>query len=212
MVNALKDPWYKALQKSKLLVLHGREISLGQVDTADPLIPSQKSAAGGSVPPLDEVWVPSPSEPVGVKAEKVLEVTHGAALFQSLMTIENLHGPVFQFCVSEPRGVHVPHWQRPRHRCYPDGRSRKVGGSGDSPVPILSSPHPLSGAACWGCAFLFSWWLLEQSSVGWNIAACRTEMVSSFSLALLILLYVSWQLGRRWFFLVKHSILLAFCR
>lgn len=117
--------------------------------------------------------------------------TPAAAAFSSpTVNAESL----FRFCFSEPRRLHVPHRQRPRHRCHPDGRPCQVGGSG---VTWRTPGVPACLAWLWGTrvgAFLSGFY-----SLSWYVQSldCSSGITSPFSLAWLIFDYVSWQLWRK---------------
>lgn len=54
--------------------------------------------------------------------------------------------PLCHLCLSEPWCVHVPHWQRPCHRCHPNGRPCKVGGPGGIPGTSPCCPGAVGGS------------------------------------------------------------------
>lgn len=199
MVNPLKDPRYEAVQKSKLLVLDGREISLGQAHTADPLNPLIKESGWWQHSTIRcRVWVTFPSEPVGMKGKKTLEVTHGAALFQHWWLLKTYTGLSSNSCFRTAgctcSALTTTTSSMLLWREVPQG-----GWLWGQPCP---HPQKLSPSPRWGfvlgmciSAFLVTF---GTEFCGPSITASPIERVSSFSLALLIHHCVSWQLGRRW--------------
>lgn len=158
---------------------------------------------------VDDVWVPFPSEPVGMKGEKPLEVTHAAALFQPLMTVENPHGSVFNSCF-RTAGCTCSALTTTTSSTLLWREVLQGGWLWGSPVPSSALPIPSPGLCVGDVHFCFcAFWIRVLWAQHCSLSLWKA-LVFFISLTHPSLCFMA--AGEKVNFFFRHFILLAFCR